>query len=559
MSQNHNINNLPSEKKTKVLIIQLARFGDILQTCTAVERAQAKNPNSEFYFLGRRKFTNGLKFLLKKLFTEVFELPDSKEFISLEGVDLENFKSFFDHVNSFEFDEAVNLTFSSPASVLTAVINAKIKRGIYRDRKGVQVFSDSWTCYLHSSVLTGAYNLLNLVDLFVGIITGSIAAKSSDASAYISSKAKLVFVHPFASHSKKFWSPDRWSEFFFKLLRDVPDVIIHLLGGPSDKDSSVKILNHPLLKSFSNRIISHVGSIEISEIPDLCKQASLFIGHDSMLGHLISRSNIPSITLALGPVRAEETVPYSPYCLTIYPRTKCHPCTIDHPCDFYQCHYDVMVNSLSGLIRDFFYVPEMFSIKDGWCFSSALSDCNVNIAASNFSGGWAFTSLKNKNPLSFNEVLKIFYRMSFLKVIDDIDVVDKFPTIVPEEIQQYQDYKVTLQKALELITFGELFSNQILTELCSPVPSAKILQPLAQKINEIEGLLLMFTNSRPGLMPLTHYITSSYSSRPDDNILMQANTTMKAFIEGKLLCRVLLELTEAIIDRHAKPQPIMEK
>ena len=562
MFQNQTSSDLVTDK-TKVLIIQLARFGDIVQTCKAVERAKTKNPNSVFYFLGRRKFTRGLTFLLKQTFVEIFELPEAKEFLSCEGVDLENFKSFLDQVNSFEFDETINLTFSNTSSMITAVINSKIKKGIYRDRKGVQVFSDSWTCYVHSCVLTGAFNLLNLVDLFVGIITGTISGNPTDPITRLmplkEGEEKHVFIHPFASHSKKFWSPDRWCEFFFKLLRDVPDVLVHVLGAPSEIDSGQKILNHPLLKSFSNRIISHVGMIEISQIPGLCEKASLFIGHDSMIGHLVSRSNIPSITLALGPVRAEETVPYSPYALTIYPRTKCFPCTVEHGCDFYQCHYDLMVNSLAGLVKDFFNVPEMFSTTDGWCFSSALNDCNVNIAVSSMKDGWAFTNLKNDSALSFDEVLKIFYRMTFLKIIDDIDVIDKFPLIHPEEIQLYINFKVTLHKALELITFGEIFSSQILSELCAPAPSANALQPLAQKINEIEGLLVMFTNSRPGLMPLTHYITSSYSSQPDDNILVQANITMKAFIEGKLLCHVLIELTEAIIDHQVKLQPVLEK
>ncbi len=543
----------------KVLIIQLARFGDIIQTCTAVEKVKAKNPDTLFYFLGRQKFTKDLRFILQNTFTEIFELPNVETFVTNDGVEVEQFSSFLEQVNQLEFDEAINLTFSQTAGLLTSLIHAKARKGIYRDSKNIQVFSDPWTCYVHAAVLAGPYNLLNLVDLFIGIITGSISSTEMEVAAYNPPAKKQVFVHPFASQGKKFWSPDRWCEFFFKFLRDVPDAVINILGASSEEQFSEKILSHPLMRSFSERIISHVGKTPISQIPELCKDASLFIGHDSMIGHLISRLNIPSITLALGPVRPEETVPYSAYSLTMYPRTKCFPCAIDQSCSFYQCHYDITVKDLATLAGSFFNGPAPFTAEKGWEPADLLDDSKVNYATSKFSDGWALTNVKTQSKFSFDEVIRILYRMSFLKIINDIDLVDRFPKIYPNELSRFADVKIAFQKSLELLTFGEIYSNQILVELCSEHPSAAALQPLAQRIDEIEGLMLMLTNSCSSLKPLTHYVTSSYSSCPGDSIITQAKITMNAFIEGKLLSQILVELIAAIITQNTQPNLEMEK
>jgi ADP-heptose:LPS heptosyltransferase len=62
---------MSNQSPLKIAIIQLTRIGDLIQTAQAVRQFKAENPDTEITLIARRKFGNGIFFLLETIFDEV--------------------------------------------------------------------------------------------------------------------------------------------------------------------------------------------------------------------------------------------------------------------------------------------------------------------------------------------------------------------------------------------------------------------------------------------------------------------------------------------------------
>ena len=205
------------------------------------------------------------------------------------------------------------------------------------DRNLNEIIPDKWSQYLYANVLTGDYNTFSLVDIFSSII----GSKKRRPKAIIQEKkSNSLVIHPFTSQKRKTWKISKWIEVLYKILKET-SYKIYLVGGTSDIDGAKKILEHPLITSFSDKIENWVGDKSVQNVFTLLGKANLFIGHDSMVGHLAALQQTPSVIVILGNARPMETSPYNPNAFILVPKTDCFPCQLQKKCDVYLCHQDI--------------------------------------------------------------------------------------------------------------------------------------------------------------------------------------------------------------------------
>ena len=155
------------DKSNKVLVIQLTRIGDLIQTLQAARQLKAENPNISLGLVARRKFAKGIEFLLETVFDDLF-LFDTKDFFIHQ-----NFKdsqkqvgSFIQEINEHNYELLINLSFTQASSYLATSINAHVKFGLNRNLRSEVVIDDKWSQFVYSNTMVHADSPFCLVDIY---------------------------------------------------------------------------------------------------------------------------------------------------------------------------------------------------------------------------------------------------------------------------------------------------------------------------------------------------------------------------------------------------------
>ena len=102
-----------------------------------------------------------------------------------------------------------------------------------------------------------------------------------------------------------------------------PDVKIILIGSQADKNSSREILN---MSDNKNVIINTAGMFNLSELPALLEQLSLFIGADTGITYMADALSVPLIDIA-GPSDMSDQRPLGKNSIIIQKNIPCVPCS----------------------------------------------------------------------------------------------------------------------------------------------------------------------------------------------------------------------------------------
>ena len=300
----------PVEPQPKTLaIVQITRIGDLLQTYIAAKSLRTQRPDLRLVLIARKSFAAPLKFLLSEVFDEIFML-DYERLIenahSLSDIQ-DNLKEFTGKINNLEIDVLINLSFSTTAEYFTSLIQSKFLLGPVRANNGLLSISDKWSKFVFSNVMRGDLNPFALVDIFKFIL--GVELKQPEPIVKKENTLKNMVIHPFASQDRKYWKSVKWVELIYKTLKEKPETIISIVGSKEEREIAEEIANNPILSKFRKSIRNLAGLTSIEELFNHLKRADLFVGHDSMVGHLAAIAELPTITISLGSVRPNETTP----------------------------------------------------------------------------------------------------------------------------------------------------------------------------------------------------------------------------------------------------------
>lgn len=119
----------------------------------------------------------------------------------------------------------------------------------------------------------------------------------------------LIGLHPDYDRYQKFKGFKRWPKEYFielgrKILDDIPDALIILLGGPDEKESCLEIKKN---LDENKRIIIAAG-YPLKQETALIDKCTVFVGSDSGLAHAASTTKAASIVI-FGPTNHQITGP----------------------------------------------------------------------------------------------------------------------------------------------------------------------------------------------------------------------------------------------------------
>lgn len=546
-------NSATNSSQPTIALLQLTRLGDLIQTVQAVQNFKHAHPNYRMVLIARSQFARPLNFVLNKYFDAVYTLDTQSIFQDHQTAGLSKsingINSFLNEIKAEKIDALINLSFSKSSSYLTSLIPAVHKIGSFHDFNNKVQMNDKWSQILYSTVMRGALNPFSLVDLFKNIIGIKHTEPTHATPANLNSRSNLIVVHPFASSDRKAWKAEKWVEVIYKTLKDNDKCTITIVGAKNEMLKSHVITENPLLKPYAARLLNVTGKTSIEELSKVISQAKLFVGHDSMVGHLAALNNTPTLTISLGNVRPHETTPYQLNAYNLAPRTKCFPCFPSDSCAYTQCHHDIPYQLVSNIIKQ---LMTGSSIDAEWIknANSSFHLSSVNFYRTRFHNGQLTLDSLISDQQDVADIFRTLYRVTWSFVMNNVEENFPFPKLTPSSHRDLLDAMTGLQHLFELSEFGQKYSRYILEEISSSTPSISKIKEYSKKIDEIDQLQAMVQKTSPYLAPIIDYFTVRKGNLFGENIVKLTESSYYCFEENAQLSSVMYELIQNTIAEY---------
>lgn len=534
-------------------LIQLTRIGDVLQTFQAASAFKAQFPNIRLVLITREKFAVGLEAVLKDVFNQIYFLDTKKLFNSKNNAPTlhsanQNLLNFIQEINVENFDVLINVSFSKSSSYLANLIKSKHKLGMVRDNRGNLVIDDRYTQYTYATTMNGTNNPFSLVDIYRKMLGTTELPLIYSPVERLQNQNKKIIIHPFASSKKKKWGMTKWNEVIYQILKSISNAQIYIMGGNDDNAESDLIKNSEILKKYLPRLTFNIGNLSLADTFNQFADADLFIGHDSMGGHMAAINSIPSITLSLGTVRPHETTPYGHNNYNITPKIKCFPCYADEKCELLPCHTNISYQAVTVLVKGILNNEE---INEQYLTTNVsnyhLDTVNIYKTDLNPNYGLRLIDLTG-DYTNLANLFKQFYFSIWSYVFSEVEVKEKLPKLSSKTLSELTHYQIGIEHLFELNNFGLKYSKYILDETNSKSPQINLIKDYSKKLAEVDQLSNLLKNTYPLLAPLIDFYFVAKANLKGNNIIELAESSYVTYFEANNAVGVMAEFIQLCLN-----------
>src|SRR3989338_9337365 len=279
-----------------IIILNLTRMGDLLQTTPLIAGLKEKYPDSKITLLANKNFADiciDIPFI-EELYTfdiKQFTPKKTGEDPSLLAI-YHYLEGLVDEMKEKRFDAVINLSHSKLSAIFTSLLNVPDVRGLTSTGYGHRVIRHTWLNYFCNIIFNRNYNRFNLVDIYmksgdVQPFSKRLFLNSSNESEKfadeflekngVSDGDILIGFQPASSRPDRRWSSDSFAKLGLELIGKYGAKII-IFGVPSEKEVGDEIqkkmnnpLNPPFLKGESKGVINAVGETSVRELSALLK------------------------------------------------------------------------------------------------------------------------------------------------------------------------------------------------------------------------------------------------------------------------------------------------
>lgn len=296
----------------KILIIQLARLGDLYMSWPVARALKRKYPDSDIHFLARERFASALQGLECVHRTHTLNTASVLENLvsSTEG-GVSELGKLMDSLQAEKFNIVINLTFSPLSSYFSYYIGLAAGEvlGYSRFPDSSFALNDSISGYYFSQVGIEKHNRFHIIDIFASLCGVELETEdfAYPVSCNFSSpiKESYITIQLGASNSNKTLTPFIWARVIKNFLGSQLGYKVVLIGSKEEQELVPEIY---AFNSHSD-IINLVGKTTVSELFPILKNSALHIGGDSLCVQLTNFTNTPCLNLSFESVKFWETGP----------------------------------------------------------------------------------------------------------------------------------------------------------------------------------------------------------------------------------------------------------
>ncbi|MFW5498700.1 MULTISPECIES: glycosyltransferase family 9 protein [unclassified Maridesulfovibrio] len=308
----------------RALIIQLTRFGDLVQTKRLVLTLQRRE------FKVHLCLDRSLEKLARIIYPdcEIHPLIAHGSGIDGQGIDtvLPVNYEVFKQLSEIDFTEIYNLNFSAMNYALSSMFDPKKVRG-HKRVKG-QAMKDPWF-ELGFRLATERRNNINLVDYWAALSPDMLPANEINPIAAPGGKGIGVVLA--GRESRRSLPYDVLAPLVMSVRSKIKNKDIFLLGSKAERDAGRKLISK-FPAAVAQSTVNLAGETDWKGLVDAVTDLDMVITPDTGTMHLAAHLGVPVLGFFLSSAWCTETGPYGEGHTILQANTDCSPCMESQPC-----------------------------------------------------------------------------------------------------------------------------------------------------------------------------------------------------------------------------------
>ncbi len=324
----------------KILIIQTASIGDVILSTGLAEKLHKFYPEALIHILvkkGMESLFSGHPFITKVL---VWDKKNQK---------YRNLFQLLKQIRQVRYDAVINIQRFLATGLLTGLSGASFRSGF--DKNPLSFLFHPRIKHLIGEESLGLHETERNQRLIASItdkqaLPPRLYPEAKDYEAVKDYKtSRYICIAPASLWYTKQYPVEKWIELIGKLPKDL---IVYLLGAPSDKELCTKIIR----EAKRNRVVDLSGKLSLLQSSALIKDAQMNYVNDSAPLHLASSMNAPVTAVFCSTIPGFGFGPLSDRATIIQTDLKlsCRPCGIhghaECPEKHFKCAQTITTESL---------------------------------------------------------------------------------------------------------------------------------------------------------------------------------------------------------------------
>jgi len=346
----------------EVLVVNLTRMGDLLQTTPVMAGLKAQYPGVRITLLVNAAFAGACRIVPFADRVIEFDVAAVKALLrdprATFVAPYRILEEALGRVNEVEYDLVLNFTHTHDSALISSLVRGKEVRGITAGPCGERRIEHPWQRYLFQVVLSRAYNPIHLCDIYAraaGVRPPAVrlhavfspraaeAARALLASAGVEDGRPLVALQAGASHPLKRWPAASFAEAARLIARGAQAQIV-LVGSAGEEE-----LGAAFRAAFAGPFADLVGRTDVETLAEVLRRCRLLVSNDTGPLHVATAVGTQVIDLSLGHVSFRETGPYGEGHYVIEARLPCVPCAFHVECTDPVCWKAVRPEAVADL------------------------------------------------------------------------------------------------------------------------------------------------------------------------------------------------------------------
>ncbi len=455
-----------------VLIVNLTRMGDLVQTTPVMAGLKEKYPEVRITLLVNSAFSEICELIpfLDRVF--IFEMDQIlNELNRINLVEAYRYvESALVQINETRYDLAINFTHTPSSAILMSLINAEEVRGICIDEEGYTIKVHPWIRYFFNLLPGRDFNPFHLCDVYL---------KAGEA---IPQKKGLHLIVPEESRN---WAAHALGE---KGVQP-GDLVIGLQLGASAEDkrwpvASFAQLAERLVVKFGAKIIltgsakescygeefrqlcktpvlNFIGKTDLKKLSALLERCDLLVSNDTGPLHVATAVGTTTLNISLASVYFKETGPYGEAHYVIQADIPCCPCTFGRTCTEMICKDLVSVDAVYKAVEKILTGKKADGINDSPTWE------NVQLYSSFFDeDGFIQYRPFIKRPLKKEDLFGLVYRKTWPLILDKASNM-QCAQMLNDLAQKLSEWYVTSPEHLKEVIGDEVIALEMLQNYAS--------------------------------------------------------------------------------------------
>jgi ADP-heptose:LPS heptosyltransferase len=324
----------------RILIVNLTRFGDLLQTGPAVATLRAHHPRAEITLLAERNFADVCDGIPEVNHVMRVDLDRLGGLMLRGGAALLDGYRYVEELlaelRGARYDLALNLSSSRMTAVFLGLLGIRDVRGWSMTDDGLRVIRHPWARLFATMCLNRRVATFNLVDYYREMAGGgagvralryTVPSGADDAvtallaESGIPQETALVALQLGASREIRQWPAASFAALGRALVDRGLGVV--LVGGRGDRPLAAAVA-----RDIGAGVVDACGRTGVAELGALLRRVRALVTGDTGPMHMAVAVGTPVVGLFFGPASPFDTGPYSPDNVLLHATAPCAPC--DH-------------------------------------------------------------------------------------------------------------------------------------------------------------------------------------------------------------------------------------